>query len=677
LDLSARLAEDLGEAIVQFELPALCELRPHEDPYVEDWLRRWADFEDDGPITLELRSLVGLRQLAAERPEVCPLLRTAVSRFEEAASAWFTEWPRVEPWRKDRDAVVAPSSTDVELELHAVLSVARGLAGTTLQQGASHFCQVAMGWIHKLDSVYGLSIPEQPTRIARLVDEEMSSLLSLLSWDTVQLVELLRCPFFRSDEHKLWSFAQAWCLVQGAPALEDELTQSILWELLPATESVGDPGGGGVDSTAPDAMSYDCPDRSEETSAAYVDDMIQDVGSLEDQMPGNAGADGCANGVAECVEVDAESGRPTSEAYHEALIDGSDPSASGGRRKDGGEEESSNVVAPYLVERESEGSSRNVLAAVSAPEITPGRAVAIADDSAPSNRVITVVNGQSFCRVARSRQCSTAAYDESGSFAMGGRWFCNQQKVQAAQTAQASSLVCRNFAVEEQIIGASRQMIVSRTPMHQCEEGKYQLHLRLLSGADAEAAHLFEVGLVANPFEPVHFTAATLGAGRPLENGEGARPFFSLIDVPTTLIEGVRLVVEADFAQARVSLSNLPALDFAQAPSPVRLDNWLEQRGIYFAVRQGLTGELDCPLFREHATHLKDLIDEGRLDGPLADAVLSDAGVQCVLGAHSRGNATMSRDATQDLISPGAAPKEKEEYHFYVVVPAGVEVEIF
>ena len=46
-------------------------------------------------------------------------------------------------------------------------------------------------------------------------------------------VDLLRCPFFRADEHKLWRFAQIWCQARAAPEQEGELAQLILWELMP------------------------------------------------------------------------------------------------------------------------------------------------------------------------------------------------------------------------------------------------------------------------------------------------------------------------------------------------------------------------------------------------------------------------------------------------------------
>jgi len=220
----------------------------------------------------------------------------------------------------------------------------------------------------------------------------------------------------------------------------------------------------------------------------------------------------------------------------------------------------------------------------------------------------------------------------------------------------SSGLRCWNASSENQIVGAARQMIASGMPMSSAG-GLYRLDLRVVSGVDAEAAHLFEVGLAADPAKGVQFKVSGPGAFRPQSEGE-ATPFFALVSVLDCLLEGVRMAVEVDFDERVATVRNIPVVEDMQVPQqPTPLAPWLDVRANHQVQIARPPGEQDDPLFREQAEHLHELIAEGKLNDDLADTVLGDGGARCIRGA--------------------GAPDIPEEYYFYVVVPAGMEVEIY
>lgn len=263
------------------------------------------------------------------------------------------------------------------------------------------------------------------------------------------------------------------------------------------------------------------------------------------------------------------------------------------------------------------------------------------------------VPAASFERIPRRKDCPTLAFDSPDAFR------CQLQ----GDDGTAGPLRCRNAASEDQVLGASRQAIASRLPMPSGRGGRYRLDLRVMAGTESEAAAYLEVGLVAEPAAGVWFLAGQVGAGRPASLGEGGAgaggdPFLRLVPALDTIVEGVRLVVEVDFDEALVHIRNLPPVDGVPPPPPTPIAAWLAARAHSVVLRTRDPGELDCNLFREEALHLQDLINRGTLDGDLADSVLGDTGAQ-LQAAH--------RDWT---------PVVSENYHFYVVVPAGMEVDI-
>ncbi|CAJ1365619.1 unnamed protein product, partial [Effrenium voratum] len=98
LDLVAPVPKDQSESATEFELPLLLAQRPHEDPAVEAWLCRCLD--TGAALTLEARCLVKLQKAVEEQPEVCPVFRNLLSRFETALAGWLEQWPEKEPMRE-------------------------------------------------------------------------------------------------------------------------------------------------------------------------------------------------------------------------------------------------------------------------------------------------------------------------------------------------------------------------------------------------------------------------------------------------------------------------------------------------------------------------------------------------------------------------------------------------
>lgn len=537
LDLEAVLPVSTSEAIVQFELPHICDSRPHADANVEAWLQKWLDGVDcaSDRIVLEARCLPQLKELLEERPEVCPILQKQLRLFEAALSSWLMQWPVEEPERKGimsrANTSSSKSASDMELELHAVLLLLGGCKGDRFLEpllpapeplevdASDRFRQVALGWIFKLHSLHGLSVLTQHERMAA-APEGGASHLSLLSWTADEVLELLQCPFFRPPESELLDFVQRW-FSEGVGDAESRqensaaISEALLWELLPQKDSV-------------DAVGQTLPQRKE----------AQD----ESRVPGN-----------------------------------------------------------------------------------------------------------SFFHVERHLDCALKSFDQRDAFHI--------------RTNNGSTrLHCWNCAKEEQVIGASRQLVASNLAMSSTG-GRFRVDLRVNAGTESEAAHLFEVGIMASPSEGVCFDARAFGASCPrptmhAEDNKGS-PFYHVVTLPDVLLEGVRLAVEVDFDEAIISIRNIPDTESSVTSTPPSsIAKWLTERSRLSFMQARTPGELDCPLFKEHVHHLHDLIQKGTLEKDLADAVLADVGAQLVLSSNLQS-------------------EKPEAYHFYVVVPAGLELDIF
>eukprot|EP00930_Biecheleria_cincta_P094869 TRINITY_DN8649_c0_g1_i1.p1 TRINITY_DN8649_c0_g1~~TRINITY_DN8649_c0_g1_i1.p1 ORF type:complete len:620 (-),score=161.91 TRINITY_DN8649_c0_g1_i1:50-1669(-) len=539
---------------------------------MEAWLQRW--LEDGLPgeedlqaeaMHLEARCLVPLRALAAERPEVCPLLSSMLSRFEDAISGWLLQWPQAEPPRSGLPMHWGKQTAEeMELELHGVLALLGGFTGARREEpllpgheeAVEHFRQMALGWIFKFDSLYGLQVLTQHERLLQSSVTANAQRVSMLWWELDEVSVLLRCPFFRPSELDLWRFARRWCIEgAGSAALAtsqagqeagDEhdvdaaISEALLWELLPAKEQLVQEAG---DRSLP-------PQAAVTTEPAPVDAFL-----------------GCQAGLA-------------------------------------------------------------------AASIRPLQA--------------QQVPGSSFQRLFRRADCAFRQFDDPAGFHM-----------QRQET--SSSLRCWNMAVETEVVGACRQTLASDVPMSR--GSSFRLDLRLNSGSTSDTAHLLEVGIMANPEAGVCFDAGTPGVCRPLLQGEEegkSEPFFRFVTVLDILLEGVRLSVEIDLDEASVSVRNLPEVEaeVETMPRGASLAAWLEARNRALAMGDRNPGELDCPLFKEHVEHLSDLIDKGSLEGELADTVLADKGVKWVMASN-------------------IVPDVPEAYHFYITVPAGLELEIF
>lgn len=552
LDLVALIPEGQADAIAQFELPQLCDIRPHEDFYVEAWLCRWLE---DGPpgeedlqaegMHLEGRCLLPLRALTAERPEVCPLLSSMLCLFEDAISNWLLQWPRAEPSREGLPMQWGKQTAEeLELELHAVLSMLGGGAGIQREEPllpfhvgtVEQFRQVAFGWIFKLDSLYGLQVCTQHERLQQSNVAVNAQRVSMLLWELGEVSELLRSAFFRPLEVDLWRFARRWCIEgagstalatsedgEGVQDVDDMISEALLWELLPAREQL----------------------------------LQQEAG---------------------------DQSSPLEEA----------------------------TIPPQV------------------------------DANAQQ------VSASTFERVHRLSDCAFKQFDDPDGFHMERR-------------EASSSLRCWNMGVETQVAGASRQVLASSIAMDR--GSRFRLDFRLNSGSAAESAHLLEVGIMVNPSAGFSLNPRTQGVFRTLLQGEFegiSEPFFRFAALLDTLLEGVRISVEVDLDQAFVSIRNVPEVEaeVETMPRGASLAAWLDARNRALATCDRNPGELDCPLFKEHVEHLSDLINRGSLEGELAHTVLADKGVKWVMASN-------------------ILPDEPEAYHFYITVPAGMELEIF
>lgn len=250
--------------------------------------------------------------------------------------------------------------------------------------------------------------------------------------------------------------------------------------------------------------------------------------------------------------------------------------------------------------------------------------------------------GSSFRRVPRRKDCALKDFEDSSAL------HCRCRE---------SAMVCWNSAKEEQVVGGSRQVLASSCAMRR-GDGKYRLDLRVNSSG--EAAFLLEIGLLVQPDDGVAFKVGCPGASRPLCRGElpgKSEPFFRILSLMDVLVEGVRLSVEIDMKEDQVSLWNLEPGE-SSAPVQVSVAQWLAERNRAQVMSARNPGELDCMLFKEHAEHLQELVNEGKLDGELAETFLADPGAKWVLAAE-------------------ITPESPEAYHFYLSLPAGMEVEIF
>jgi hypothetical protein len=318
----------------------------------------------------------------------------------------------------------------------------------------------------------------------------------------------------------------------------------------------------------------------------------------------------------------------------------------------------------------------------------------------------TWISGGTFERVPRHSDCDLSAFEDHGAFHIAPEPAASASAPGGAggvrdSAAGPPAFRCWNAALETQVVGASRQLVASTVPMAPLQ-GRYRMDLRVVSGIEAEAAHLFEVGLAVAPQQGVCFRADAPGSWRKPRYGheQAGQPFIRLMTAQDELVEGVRLVVEADFDEAVLRAHCLPTLapasarpssdgsfeggslmtpadappDLAGIVAPTQggeetgraqwpIGDWLEQRAKTVAMRSRPPGELDCDLFRTHAAHLQDLVDLGKMDEDedLATQIRSDVGLQCALNG--------------EWIAP--AIEDIEDCHFYVVVPAGMELEIF
>eukprot|EP00931_Biecheleriopsis_adriatica_P046952 TRINITY_DN27023_c0_g1_i2.p1 TRINITY_DN27023_c0_g1~~TRINITY_DN27023_c0_g1_i2.p1 ORF type:complete len:616 (+),score=127.29 TRINITY_DN27023_c0_g1_i2:31-1878(+) len=579
LDLVAPVPDGQSMAIAQFELPLVCDMRPHEDSYVEAWLQRWLDEGpgDDEAMILEASCLPQLQALLAERPEVCPMLRHLLGRFEAAIAQWLLDWPACEPpCQGFSGAQSAGSPEELELELHAVLALVGGCVGRQAQQAMlpasyedamGHFRQVACGWIFKLESLYGLEIISQPERVSPALQGN-GERLSVLWWDLSEVSELLRCAFFRPSEISLWRFAKRWCLEgAGAVAMASQEVEFATAGEAPAKEE--------IDAVISEALVWDLLPPKEELASS-----------------------------------------PETAA-------GSSPSLQAAKP------ETSTEGEPVTAEAAGAQSMSEAALRFNASAVVPGC---------------------TFSTVQRRSDCELAQFDEPDAI-----------HIQYGRH-PSTTLHCWNNAKEQQVLGAARKLLASSVPMSSAG-GKFRLDLRVNRGTAAEAAHLFEVGLMANPSAGVCFKAEASAPCRPFKQGEQpgkGEPFFRFATVLDVLLEGVRLSIEVDLAEASVQLRNVPEVNVTAETLPrgASLPAWLLARKKALVMADRNPGELDCPLFKEHVEHLSDLLEQGTLEGDLAKTFLADAGAKWVMDME-------------------IAPDTPEEYHFYIVVPAGLELEIF
>eukprot|EP00435_Cladocopium_sp_Y103_P071133 s1096_g36.t2 len=138
---------------------------------------------------------------------------------------------------------------------------------------------------------------------------------------------------------------------------------------------------------------------------------------------------------------------------------------------------------------------------------------------------------------------------------------------------------CWNAALEEQVVGGSRQVLASSCPMRR-GEGTYRLDMRVNSSGDA--AFLLEVGLMVNPDdgELPGKSQCLRESGIALESARKSpsEPFFRILSLMDVLVEGVRLVVELDLKEDQVTLSNLEPGQQTRSGEAISIAPWLAER---------------------------------------------------------------------------------------------------
>jgi len=548
------------------------------------------------PVTLGARSLAGLQALVEEQPEVCPLLRSQLNQFNNALKEWMLSWPAVEPTRQG---------------LPRVSSSGDGAGNTALRAPpTAEDLELELHGVVDILSEYGMLHKVSCPGSAEMEGEEEEPpggreaaeafYQAALGW-TFKLASFYGLDLLGQPAR----LAQACSIVASAPlsllAWSDEAQVAELLRcpfFRPPERELQRLAQRWVQERTGAAG-----DEPVELPEVFALALEQDL--LEEQPP---------------------SGPSSSEAAPAAAAEAALPSTS----------------------QESGAPLQDAADAAGPEDAIEPQAPPPAADAAVAEKTTQRIWGSSFKRVARRADCATAVFDDPAG-------------LQIAERARTSdTLRCWNVAGEAVVIGAARQVMASDVPMQ--STGRFRLDLRVVAGVEAEAAHLLEIGICAEPFAGVHFAAGEPGAGRPSAPGEraGGAPFFRFCSVPDLLLEGVRLSIEVDFDKAEAHFRNIPDVEGVAPVPPAPMLSWLKERERMTIIKNRPTGELECTLFKSHAEHLQDLIDQGTLDGDLAGAVLGDSGARVASGQVA-----------------AVRPEVPEDYHFYVVLPVGMEIEMF
>lgn len=567
LELVMPIHQVTGRKIIEFELEHICPIRPHPEAAVEAWLTTWADkggSHESGPLMIGSGSFTGLQSLVAQNVGVAPLLRAQLERFEQALCDRLVEWPAAEPSREGNSTSSGPSAEELEIQLYAVLSY--GLfwrdngAPARAVAAIDHFRQVCMGWIFKLDALYGLSLLCQPERFSSsaLLSDGDRSRLSIMNWIPEQITELLQGVFFRPEEKILWQFAKTWWLAGGYSDEENavkDVFSSLQWDLL------------------------------------------------------------CLEDIADLTESETDEPGPNT-ALLSLLSD----------------------MEEFVLTKE----KSRIPEGWAAPFPNAGEGAALR----------RVIQGSSFEMAPRSKSCPLKTYDP-------------EHQLEMALRPESSTLHCWNPAEEPEVIGAARRLIFSTVPMgwpssHADHNGFFRLDLRVVRGVDSEAAHLFEVGLIANPRVGVRFNPGGPGVELAKEDPGFPPAVMSFWAAPANVMEGVRLAVEVDFQNRTTWVKTVPST--AEISGPQSLGGWLDARNQATRKRMTPADDLDHHLFIEQCEYLHERLESGDLDKTIKDQVLTadDVGEMHAFVA-----------------TKGRPEVDAEQYHFFIVVPTGMEIEVF
>ncbi|OLP87378.1 E3 ubiquitin-protein ligase RNF43 [Symbiodinium microadriaticum] len=440
LDLVAPVSKIQAESVVEFELPSLFDQRPHEDATVEAWLQKYLDSGGrDGEIVLEAKCCAKLQLAIEEQPEVCPVFRHLMSQFEVALVAWLEEWPPAEPHRQGLCLSSGEISPELlELQLHSVLALLGegGLLAALSEHQAvvDGFRSVAIAWIFKLHSLYGLEILSQHERVTA----KSASHLSMLSWELFQVEELLQSPFFRPQEMSLWRFAKRWCVEgAGAPAFTEESEDAEgKVEVLPS------PNKDEIDGAFSKVLLWDLLPPNEELVVQFAAAQAAAPAVEGEQTPENS-QHGASKGPTEL-----STGDPEAEEFQEPV-------------------EKSKASRPRRVD------------------------------------------GSTFVRAERRADCALKPFEDADALHL-------------SYADDSTSLHCWNSAQELQVLGGSRQVLVSTVPMTSGGGGRFRFDFRLSSGSGADAAPLFEYMRRSSPQWDLAAMAAE-GAPRWRDRGSGPR----------------------------------------------------------------------------------------------------------------------------------------------------------